>query len=91
MTKHRILVVDDDQSLRRVMKMQLEEAGYDVSLASNGDEAFMLLPKLRPSLVITDLQMPSSGLELLRQISTSDIDTTVIVITRQCAMVLMIT
>jgi DNA-binding NtrC family response regulator len=81
MTKHRILVVDDDQSLRRVMKMQLEEAGYDVSLASNGDEAFMLLPKLRPSLVITDLQMPSSGLELLRQISTSDIDTTVIVIT----------
>jgi DNA-binding NtrC family response regulator len=81
MNRQRILVVDDDQSLRRVMKIQLEEAGYEVSLASNGDEAFSLLPELRPSLVITDLQMPSSGLELLRQISTSDIDTTVIVIT----------
>ncbi len=81
MNRPRILVVDDDQSLRRVMKMQLEEAGYDVFLASNGDEAFTLLSKLRPSLVITDLQMPSSGLELLRKISTSAIDTTVIVIT----------
>lgn len=81
MSKQRILVVDDDQSLRRVMKIQLEEAGYEVVLASNGDEAFSLLSELRPSLVITDLQMPSSGMDLLRQIATSDIDTTVIVIT----------
>ena len=81
MTRQRILVVDDDQSLRRVMKMQLVEAGYEVSLASSGDEAFTLMSELRPSLVITDLQMPSSGIDLLRQISTSDIDTTVIVIT----------
>jgi DNA-binding NtrC family response regulator len=81
MTRQRILVVDDDQSLRRVMKMQLEEAGYEVTLAASGDEAFRLLSELRSSLVITDLQMPTSGLDLLRQISTSEIDTTVIVIT----------
>ena len=54
MSKQRILVVDDDQSLRRVMKMQLEEAGYDVALASDGDEAFRLLLELQPALVITD-------------------------------------
>jgi DNA-binding NtrC family response regulator len=81
MSKHRILIVDDDQSLRRVMKMQLEEVGYEVSLASDGDQAFGLLRELRPALVITDLQMPISGLDLLRKIAASDIDTTVIVIT----------
>lgn len=81
MNKQRILVVDDDQSLRRVMKIQLEEAGYKVSLASDGDEAFRLLPELQPALVITDLRMPSSGLDLLRKIAASEIDTTVIVIT----------
>jgi CheY-like chemotaxis protein len=38
-TANRILVVDDDNSLRRVMKMQLEEAGYRVDLASDGQQA----------------------------------------------------
>jgi CheY-like chemotaxis protein len=64
--KKRVLVVDDDSNLRRVMKMQLEEAGYDVSLALDGDEAFQLIPDLKPSLVITDLQMPTGGMDLLR-------------------------
>jgi DNA-binding NtrC family response regulator len=81
MTKKRVLVVDDDSSLRRVMKMQLEEAGYDVSLAADGDEAFRMIPDLQPSLVITDLQMPSGGLDLLRSIARSEVQTTVIVIT----------
>jgi DNA-binding NtrC family response regulator len=81
MAKKRVLVVDDDSSLRRVMKMQLEEAGYDVSLASDGAEAFALLPDLKPSLVITDLQMPSGGLDLLRAIAKSELQMTVIVIT----------
>jgi DNA-binding NtrC family response regulator len=79
--KGSILVVDDDSSLRRVMKMQLEEAGYSVALAADGDEAYGLLPELRPALVITDLRMPSGGLDLLRKIAASDMDTTVIVIT----------
>ena len=39
MKRNHIFVVDDDSSLRRVMKMQLEEAGYEVSLASDGDQA----------------------------------------------------
>jgi DNA-binding NtrC family response regulator len=79
--KGRILVVDDDSSLRRVMKIQLEEAGYNVSLAADGEEAFAILPELRPALVITDLRMPTGGLDLLRHIAKTDTDTTVIVIT----------
>lgn len=81
MKRSRILVVDDDSSLRRVMKMQLEEAGYDVSLASDGDEAYAVLRELQPTLVITDLQMPTSGLVLLERIAREEIQTTVILIT----------
>src|SRR5215469_1292652 len=79
--KNHILVVDDDSSLRRVMKMQLEEAGYEVSLASDGDEAWNKLKHLEPDLVITDLRMPTTGLELLDRISKEGLQTTVIVVT----------
>ncbi len=81
MKKNHILVVDDDSSLRRVMKMQLEEAGYEVSLASDGGEAWGMLQQLEPNLVITDLRMPTTGLELLRRISEKGLQTTVIVVT----------
>ncbi len=81
MKPSRILVVDDDSSLRRVMKMQLEEVGYQVSLAHDGDEAWTVLKQVEPQLVITDLRMPTTGLELLRRISKEGLQTTVIVIT----------
>ncbi|QHN02884.1 sigma-54-dependent Fis family transcriptional regulator [Granulicella sp. WH15] len=81
MSKSRILVVDDDSSLRRVMKMQLEEAGYEVSLAADGEQGYAMLRELQPALVITDLRMPVSGLTLLGRIASEEIQTTVIVIT----------
>jgi two-component system, NtrC family, response regulator AtoC len=81
MKPNHILVVDDDSSLRRVMKMQLEEAGYEVSLAPDGDEAWKLLKEVEPQLIITDLQMPTSGLELLGNIAEEGMQTTVIVVT----------
>lgn len=81
MSAGRILVVDDDSSLRRVMKMQLEEAGYEVSLAADGAEAYDLVEEQRPALVITDLKMPTSGLELLRRLHEDGPETTLIVIT----------
>jgi two-component system, NtrC family, response regulator len=77
-----ILVVDDDSSLRRVMQMQLVEAGYQVELTCAGGDALRLLIERRPKLVITDLRMPDlDGLELLRRIGAEEIQTTVIVIT----------
>ena len=77
----RILVVDDDSSLRRIMKIQLEEAGYEVTLAVDGEQAHALIRDQAPALVITDLNMPTSGLDLLERITTEDLQTTVIVIT----------
>lgn len=71
MTDTRILVVDDDESLRRVTQVQLEQEGYVVSTAPNGKEALALLEKSPQDLVISDLKMPGmSGLDLLRRIRT---------------------
>jgi DNA-binding NtrC family response regulator len=81
MTRNHILVVDDDSSLRRVMKMQLEEAGYEVSLAADGDAAWNKLKEDEPHLIITDLRMPTTGLELLRRITAEGLQITVIVVT----------
>jgi len=82
MNSPRILVVDDDASVRRVLKLQLEESGYAVLSAGDGKEAAAIVEKERPQLVITDLMMPgSNGLELLQQIKARDLDTTVIMIT----------
>lgn len=82
MSKKRILVVDDDESLRRVMQMQLEEAGYEVITACQGQDALALMEDVTPALVITDLKMPGiSGLELLRELREAYAETTVIIIT----------
>ena len=77
-----ILVVDDDESLRRVTQLQLEEAGYRVLTAAKGSEALEQIEKDSPALVITDLKMPGlSGLDLLKKIRDSYPQTTVLMIT----------
>lgn len=82
MNRNLVLVVDDDISLRRVIRMQLQEAGYEVAVAENGDEAVAIIEEQRPNLVITDLRMPAmGGLELLRRVRDEYPDTTVIMIT----------
>lgn len=81
MTTQRVLVVDDDSSLRRVMKMQLEEAGYAVAVAEDGEVAWRMLDDHPPQLIITDLRMPTTGLDLLRRITEAQLGTTVIVVT----------
>jgi two-component system NtrC family response regulator len=82
MTKNRILLVDDDESLRRVMQMQLEEAEYEVLTACRGQEALAIMDDVTPALVITDLKMPGiSGLDLLRRLREAHPETTVIIVT----------
>ncbi len=82
MNRNLIVVVDDDSSVRRVLKMQLEEAGYEVALAADGEEAQTLIDETHPKLVITDLRMPcADGLDLLRHIREGLQETTVIIIT----------
>lgn len=82
MNRNLIVVVDDDSSVRRVMKMQLEEAGYRVALAESGEQARRIIDEQRPKLVITDLCMPGSdGMELLEYVRDGRRETTVIIIT----------
>ena len=77
-----IAVVDDDESLRRVTQLQLQEAGYDVLTAPNGEQALLLVEEEAPALVISDLKMPGvSGLELLKKIRESFPQTSVLLIT----------
>ena len=82
MNPNLILVVDDDASVRRVLKMQLEEAGYRVATAASVAEALDVLEAQKPKLVITDLKMPGAGgMDLLRTIREHHGDTTVIIVT----------
>ena len=63
-----ILVADDDDFIRLLLRRTLERAGYLVSEASNGREAMRLYNDLRPACVITDLVMPEQeGIETIMQ------------------------
>ena len=67
--KQRILIVDDEPQIGRVMRTSLSTHGFDVRVAADGVAALDLFNDWHPSLVITDLSMPNmEGLELCRQI-----------------------
>ena len=77
-----ILLVEDKESLRQMLRMTLENAGYAVDEASDGAEARRKINDTRYSLVITDLKMPrADGLEVLRAAKASDAFTAVILLT----------
>ena len=78
----RILVVDDDASLRRVVQVQLAQMGYEISIAADATQACSILQQSPYNLVITDLQMPGdSGLDLLRKIRADYPEIIVVLIT----------
>ncbi len=78
----KILLIDDDVSLRRVLEFNLQEEGYEVLTAADGGEGLELFHAHSPELVITDLKMPvMSGFELLTAIKQRSPDTLVLVIT----------
>src|SRR6266853_5594412 len=64
--KHKILVVEDEPSIREVLDDLLTAAGYDVATAKDGFDALLQLKRFLPDVVISDLNMPQmSGFELL--------------------------
>jgi two-component system response regulator PilR (NtrC family) len=80
--KSKILIVDDDQSLREFLEILLAKEGYDVYSKSSGEKALQLLNKEDISLVITDVRMPGiDGMSLLKQIKNKYPDIPVILIT----------
>jgi two-component system, OmpR family, KDP operon response regulator KdpE len=65
----RILVVDDEPQIVRVLRAALQSNGYEIFTASNGAEALQVFLDMNPALVITDLAMPEmDGVELTREI-----------------------
>jgi len=69
MGKARLLIVDDEESIRLLYQQEFMDEGYDVLLASSGEEALELLGKEPVDLVILDIRMKEmSGLEALQHI-----------------------
>ena len=67
--KQRILVVDDERQITRVLSRGLSTKGYDVHIAADGEAALQTFSDWHPDLVVTDLSMPiMNGLELCRRL-----------------------
>src|SRR6195256_3737035 len=77
-----ILLVEDKESLRRVLRLTLENAGYSVPEAADAREAIDQIGRVPHKVVLTDLRMPhGSGLDVLRAARAADADVPVIVMT----------
>ncbi|MBN2720271.1 MAG: response regulator [Proteobacteria bacterium] len=80
--KHTILVVDDEESVRLLYKEELEEEGYSVITAEDGEEAIKKVSLHRPDLITLDIRMPGmDGIEVLHRIREMDKDIPVIMST----------
>ncbi len=68
-TRPRIVVVDDESQITRVLRTSLDAQGYDVRVANDGETALEIMKNFTPDLVITDLAMPNmNGIELCRRL-----------------------
>ncbi len=82
MLEDRILVADDEQSMREFLDIMLKKEGYKVSLASNGEEVLKLIDKDLFDLILLDIRMPRlDGIGVLKKIKTASPETIVIMIT----------
>ena len=78
----RLLVVDDEPSMREFLEIMLSQEGYQVRTASNGEEGVKAYRTEEPDLVLTDVKMPGmSGLDLIREIHSLDPTAPIIAIT----------
>ena len=82
MIKDKILVADDEQSMREFLDIMLKKEGYKVSLASNGEEVAKLVENDLFDLVLLDIRMPKlDGISALKKIKANTPETIVIMIT----------
>lgn len=79
----KILVVDDEEGIRRVLCISLSENGYDVMTAAHGKDAMKIVRNEHPAIVLADIKMPGGmdGIELLQRIKEENPDTEVIMMT----------
>jgi len=77
----KILVVDDEENIRTLVRFNLEKAGYTVTEATNGKEALELIASHRPDLVILDLMLPViDGLDVCRKLKGNQLNSSIPII-----------
>ena len=78
----KVLVVDDEQSILTLLQYNLEQAGYDVITAVDGEEALQLAEKEEPHLIVLDLMLPKlDGIEVCKLIRQRKMDIPIIMLT----------
>lgn len=78
----KILVVDDEESIRVLYAEELRDAGYDVTMAGSGEEALAMVDKVDPDLVTLDIKMAGmDGVETLRRLKEKRRDLPIIMST----------
>ncbi len=78
----KLLLVDDEEGIRKVLSIALSDSGYTVFTAQNGEEALDIFRRETPPIVLTDIKMPGmDGIELLQTLKQESPDTEVIMIT----------
>jgi PAS domain S-box-containing protein len=78
----KLLLIDDEPDILRVLSMSLKADGYNVVTAANGTEGIAAFEKEKPDIVLTDIKMPGmDGIEVLKKIKEINVDTEVIIIT----------
>ncbi len=82
----RILVVEDEREIARVMERRLRQAGYQVEVVSDGEMALAKIYDEPPDLVILDITLPGiDGLTVTRELRAADIETPIIMVTAKDA------
>jgi len=82
MSKEKILIVDDEKSIRDFLEIMLKKEGYRVSSASGGEDAMRLFNNSSYDLVISDVRMKGmGGVELLKNIKETSPETIVLIVT----------
>ena len=79
----KILVIEDDEVARELMRMALERRGYEVIVAEDGIQGYDAAVRVSPNLIITDIKMPAAdGIHLVRRVrDTPELAATPILVT----------
>lgn len=78
----KVLVVDDDQNIQKLYKLELEDEGYEVYQAYSGTEGIALFDKVKPDIVTLDILMPDiDGIQVLRMMKEKNPDVPIIMST----------
>lgn len=82
MDENKLLIIDDEENIRKMLKQSLETDGYRIDLALNGEEGFEKVKEANYDLILLDLNLPGmDGIEVLEKLRENDISTPVLIVT----------